>query len=223
MKILAVADEECSALWDYYTPGKLKEYDLILSAGDLKADYLSFLVTMARCPVMYVHGNHDASYGEHPPEGCDCIDDKLVIYKGLRILGLGGCRRYRPGDHQYTEKQMRKRIRKLRGAVRLAGGVDVVVAHGAPRGVGDGADMAHIGFAAFLPMLEAWKPRYFLHGHLHLNYATGLTRVETYADTQVINCCERFALELEPPEHPTWNLGKRFRKLFVKNLEKIDL
>ena len=50
MKILTVSDKECAALWDYYQPGRLKEYDLILSAGDLKADYLSFLVTMARCP-----------------------------------------------------------------------------------------------------------------------------------------------------------------------------
>ena len=47
MKILTVADEECGALWEYYTPGKLREYDLILSCGDLKAEYLSFLVTVA--------------------------------------------------------------------------------------------------------------------------------------------------------------------------------
>ena len=61
MKILAISDEECPALWDYYVPGRLKEYDLILASGDLKADYLSFLVTMARAPVLYVHGNHDTS------------------------------------------------------------------------------------------------------------------------------------------------------------------
>ena len=73
MKILIVADEPVTALWDYYVPGSLKKYDLILSSGDLKADYLEFLVTMARCPLMYVHGNHDESYGESPPEGCDCV------------------------------------------------------------------------------------------------------------------------------------------------------
>ena len=48
MKILALSDEECPALWEYYTPGKLDGFDLILSCGDLKADYLSFLVTMAK-------------------------------------------------------------------------------------------------------------------------------------------------------------------------------
>ena len=90
MKVLIVSDEECPALWDYYQPGRLKEYDLILSCGDLKAKYLSFLVTMARCPLLYVHGNHDTSYAKEHPEGCDCIDDMLIEYNGLRILGLGG-------------------------------------------------------------------------------------------------------------------------------------
>ena len=33
MKILVVADEECPALWDYYVPGRLKEFDLIISCG----------------------------------------------------------------------------------------------------------------------------------------------------------------------------------------------
>ena len=91
MRILVISDEECTALWDYYVPGKLKEYDLILSCGDLKASYLSFLVTMSNRPLLYVHGNHDGSYASNPPGGCDCIDDRVVTYNGVRILGLGGC------------------------------------------------------------------------------------------------------------------------------------
>ena len=114
MKILVISDEECPALWEYYVPGRLDGFDLIISCGDLKADYLSFLVTMAKCPVLYVHGNHDGGYDHGPPEGCDCIDDKLLVYNGVRILGLGGCRKYHPGPYQYTEKEMRRRIRKLR-------------------------------------------------------------------------------------------------------------
>ena len=109
MKILAISDEECAALWDYYTPGKLKGYDLIIACGDLKADYLSFLVTVSNIPVLYVHGNHDEGYLDAPPEGCDCIDGHYVEYNGLRILGLGGCLRYHRGHFQYTEAQMRRR------------------------------------------------------------------------------------------------------------------
>ena len=221
MKILIVADEECSALWEYYTPGKLREYDLILSGGDLKGDYLSFLVTAARCPLMYVHGNHDDKYAENPPEGCDCIDDKLVIFKGLRILGLGGSRRYSRGNHQYTEEEMEKRIRKLKRAIQLAGGVDIVLTHSSPKGIGDAEDYAHQGFASLLKLIDTYHPAYFLHGHMHLNYATGLERMEDYHGTKVINCCERYVLDWENP--PVVQLSDQFypklcRKL-TKNLE----
>ena len=46
MRILVVADEESKYYWDYYRPGRLDGIDLILSCGDLKADYLTFLATM---------------------------------------------------------------------------------------------------------------------------------------------------------------------------------
>lgn len=48
MKILIVADEESKALYDYYDSSRLKDIDLILSCGDLRASYLEFLVTMGR-------------------------------------------------------------------------------------------------------------------------------------------------------------------------------
>lgn len=197
MKILAVSDEESPYFWDYYTPGKLDSYDLILSSGDLKADYLSFLVTMARCPVLYVHGNHDTGYDRYPPEGCDCVEDKLVVCKGLRILGLGGCSRYKEGPHQYTEAQMRRRIRKLRRAVKAAGGVDIVLCHASPLGLGDAPDRTHKGFAAFLDLLDTYHPQYLLHGHVHLNYGRMIPRQNQYGNTKIINCCGYVELECE--------------------------
>ena len=196
MRILAVADEECPALWDHYVPGRLQEYDLILSCGDLKASYLSFLVTMARCPVLYVHGNHDGGYKKKPPLGCDCIDDYLVIYNGLRILGLGGCAWYHPGPHQYTEKQMRRRIRKLRWKLWLAGGVDIVVTHAPPEGMGDLQDNAHRGFAAFRELIEKYQPQYFLHGHTHVNYGPLLPREHRCGRTRIINVGQKFTLDI---------------------------
>lgn len=202
MKILTISDEECSALWDYYVPGRLKEYDLILSCGDLKADYLSFLVTMARCPVMYVMGNHDGHYCQLPPEGCDCIDDGLVVYNGVRILGLGGCLRYHPGPFQYTERQMRRRIRRLHWKLRRLGGVDIVVTHAPPEGLGDGDDPAHWGFEALRELLDRYHPTYLVHGHVHMNYGAQVPRVMEYNGTKVINAYERYVLELPDREVP---------------------
>lgn len=223
MKILIVADEECTALWDYYVPGRLRDYELILSSGDLKADYLSFLVTMARCPLKYVHGNHDESYFEEPPEGCDDIDDKLIVYKGLRILGLGGSQPYSRGRYQFSESQMQKRIKKLRRAIKMVGGVDIVLSHAAPRGVGDWDDYSHIGFESFLELIDTYHPKYLLHGHVHLNYSTDIPRVREYGGTKVINCCEKFELDYDfPSEVPELTkFQKWYCRVFLKNLEFI--
>lgn len=203
MKILALSDVKWPALDEYYTPGRLKDYDLIISSGDLSARYLSFLVTVARGPLLYVHGNHDVSYKDNPPEGCDCIDDKLVVFKGLRILGLGGSYRYRPGDHQYTEKEMKKRIRKLKWKIKKHKGVDIVVSHAPLRGLGDGEDYAHQGFKAFLDFVDRYQPKYWLHGHMHLNYGTDLCREQAYHGTKVINTYERYVLEIPDEEIST--------------------
>ena len=198
MKILLISDEEDPALWDYYRPGRLSEYDLILSAGDLKAEYLSFLVTMANVPVLWVHGNHNTSYDRFPPEGCECIEDRLVVCKGLRILGLGGSAVYSGEKHQYTERQMARRIRRLNRAVKRAGGVDIVLTHCPPKGYGDADDYAHRGFEAFLPMLDKWKPKALVHGHVHMAY--GIPRELSYNGTRIINACQRYVLTMEPEQ-----------------------
>ena len=219
MKILAVADEECPALWDFYVPGRLKEYDLILSCGDLKADYLSFLVTMARCPVLYVHGNHDTGYDRFPPEGCDCIDDKLVVYNGVRILGLGGCKKYHPGNYQYTEREMRRRIAKLRYCLWRSGGVDIVVTHAPPEGLGDAPDPAHKGFAALRKLLDQYHPKYLLHGHVHMNYGSVIQRENPYEGTRVINVYERYVIDYPDVPYP---MNKHCQLIWKNGAPKVE-
>ena len=196
MKLLLLSDKESPFLWDYYQPGRLKEYDLILSCGDLKAEYLSFLVTMGRSPLLYVHGNHDTRYRSAPPDGCDCIEDKLYIHNGIRILGLGGSPRYSGGAHQYSEQQMTRRIRRLRWKIHRAGGVDIIIAHAAPTGVECGDDYAHRGFDCFRELIERYQPRYFIHGHVHMNYGHKIERECTIGNTTIINAYERYEVEI---------------------------
>ncbi len=196
MKILALADEECPALWTYYTNGRLDGIDLIISCGDLKSEYLSFLVTMGHAPLLYVHGNHDTGYDRFPPEGCDCIEDSIVTINGIRILGLGGCLRYHPGAYQYTESEMRRRIKRLRFKLWRSGGVDIVVTHSPPYGLGDAEDPAHRGFECFVELIEKYRPKYFLHGHVHLNYGINVKRECEYQGTKIINVGDRYLFEV---------------------------
>lgn len=220
MKILAVSDEECPALWDHYVPGRLADYDLILACGDLKAPYLTFLATMSRARVLYVHGNHDESYLSAPPEGCDCIDDHLVSYNGVRILGLGGCLQYHPGPYQYTERQMRRRIRRLRRALARSGGVDIVITHSPPRGLGDLEDPAHRGFCALTELLDRYHPQYLLHGHVHLRYNHKLPREHGYGQSRIINVSERYLLELPDVPVPEQDRDRLIYK--TRHREKDD-
>ena len=190
-------------------------YDLILSCGDLSARYLSFLVTMARCPLLYVHGNHDTSYNQVPPEGCDCIDDHIVTYNGVRILGLGGCRKYHPGPHQYTDDQMRRRIQKLKWKLKRMGGVDIVVTHAPPYGLGDGDDPAHWGFESLVGLLDTYHPQYLVHGHVHIRYGAR-ERVRDYNGTTLINATERYTFEI--PDRPVD--GKQLGQVIYKTRQK---
>ena len=196
MKILVVADVKSPYYFDCYTPGKLKDFDLILSCGDLSKEYLEFLVTMARCPLYYVPGNHDETFDLHPPEGCESIDGRLVEYRGVRILGLGGSYQYRPGSQQYTERQMAARIRRLNWTIRRHRGFDILVTHAPARVVNDLDTPAHRGFECFSALIDRWQPKWFLHGHVHLNYGMNLPRKAERGQTQIVNAYEYQVIEI---------------------------
>lgn len=195
MKILAVADVESKYFYEYYSPGKLKDYDLIIACGDLRVSYLEFLVTMARCPLLYVHGNHDDRF-HREPEGCICIDDCLYEYQGLRILGLGGSYRYGGGQYMYTERQMRKRIRRLWFRLWRKGGFDILVTHAPARGINDFDTLSHRGFECFVKLLDRYQPKLFLHGHIHRNYGVEIPRETQRGETRILNAYEYTVVEI---------------------------
>ena len=200
MRILAVADEESKGLWDYFRPEKLNGIDLICCCGDLDANYVTFLATMAHVPVIYVHGNHDEGYDRRPPEGAECIEDRVFTYQGIRFVGLGGSCRYRAGAWQFTEAEMKKRIRHLRGRFDRIGGFDLLVTHAPMHGYGDFSDPAHRGFTVFHELLDVYRPPLMLHGHIHLSYGANIPREHIYHSTRIVNAFERYVVELDLPQ-----------------------
>lgn len=186
MKLLIVSDKESPYLYEHFDKERFKDLDLILSCGDLKPDYLTYLVTMTNAPLLYVHGNHDDRYIQNPPEGCECIDGKLKVFQGLRILGLGGSRKYREGLHQYSERQMQNRLFKLYPKIMLHQGIDILVTHAPALGLGDGEDAVHQGYPQFNRLIRQFEPSYHFHGHQHLNY-NHQERIITHGKTIIIN------------------------------------
>lgn len=203
MRVLAIADEESRALWDYFTPDKVEGVGLVIACGDLSREYLEFIATMVPAPVLYVHGNHDEDYDRCPPRGVFCLDDEVyVTADGLRIAGLGGSCRYRTGSWQFTEAEMKKRAARLRGKIDRCGGLDILVTHAPLHGCGDLSDLPHRGFAAFGPLLDRYHPQLMLHGHVHMTYGANLRREHRYGATRIINCYERVYLDVAPAVQP---------------------
>lgn len=197
MKILLIADQAEPTLWENLNRKKLEGVDLVLSCGDLPPEYLSFLTCFTPAPILYIHGNHDGKYRSRPPEGCVCIEDTIYKYNGLRILGLGGSMRYYPGPHQYTEHEMQKRVSRLRFKLWRSGGIDILLTHAPAYHLGDDTDLAHTGFETFLQIIDKYHPRLLVHGHVHQSYRHDFKRVRQRGDTQVINACGYYIVDLD--------------------------
>ncbi|UCB46181.1 MAG: metallophosphoesterase family protein [Spirochaetota bacterium] len=167
MRILAIADKKHRALYDYFEKERWKDIDLILSCGDLDKEYLGFLVTLISVPLLYIPGNHDRSFLDDPPGGCDSLDGRVVKVKGITISGLGGCMWYNGEGVQYKEKEMLRKVRRIMRKSRRMGGIDIFVAHAPPKGIHDLDDQCHQGFQAFKNIIEELHPSIFIHGHNH--------------------------------------------------------
>lgn len=196
MRILFLSDEESKSYWDFFRREAFEGIDLIVSCGDLDAEYLSFLTTMTSIPVLYVKGNHDYKYDRRPPEGCICIEDDIFEFEGVRFLGLGGSYRYKEGGNQYTEEEMQKRVRRLWFKLLRKKGFDVLVTHAPAYGVNDGEDLPHRGFETFVALIEKYHPKFFVHGHVHMNYGRQYPREDMLGETKVINSYISYMVEI---------------------------
>lgn len=191
VRVLAIADEvDHSLVGERLT--RMRP-DLVVSAGDLPWDYIESVASAVDAPVVFVPGNHDPRVatttlsrgGLHLDSGMPCdpprpvgatnADGLVVEAAGLRIAGLGGCVRYRPGPNMYSQREYHARARRLawraRGGWRLRRrsslGVDILLTHAPPLGLGDEDDGPHVGIAALHELLDRVRPTWLLHGHIH--------------------------------------------------------
>ncbi|MBO4411456.1 MAG: metallophosphoesterase family protein [Lachnospiraceae bacterium] len=223
MKILVVSDHESRKIWDFFEPGMLNQYDLILSCGDLSPRYLTFLRTMSRAEVLYVCGNHDKHYETTPPEGCVPIDGKLYDFYGLRILGLGGSMRYIPGAPcMYSEKEMKKRVRRLRFQLWTHKGFDILLTHAPAAGIHDEPDLPHQGFQCFVDLIDRYHPMYFFYGHIHRNYSGHFKRQDERNGTIIVNAYETYEIEIPDDLLPKWkNRMSDKQRIFYKIKQRL--
>jgi Icc-related predicted phosphoesterase len=215
MKILCVSDQIDPLVYTNSIRERFKDVDLILSAGDLPMDYLDFIVSSLNKPLLYITGNHHTrtpgerkffmgqfiESNEDDSFGACYVDSKIHVEEGLIVAGLGGSMRYNRGENQFTDFQMYRRILKmLPGLIfnRIFRGrfVDVLLTHASPREIHDKEDRCHQGFKAFLWFMRVFKPRYLIHGHIHL-YDLSEVRTTWYQKTLVINAFNHYVIDTE--------------------------
>ncbi|NLC93791.1 MAG: metallophosphoesterase [Treponema sp.] len=118
----------------------------------------------------------------------------------LLIAGASGSSKYNKGLCQYTNTQMlfmligmipRLFINKLKYGRYL----DIFLTHTPPRHIHDKEDPCHIGFDCYNWFLQKFKPKYMVHGHIHL-YDLREERISQYEDTTVVNAYAHCVIEL---------------------------
>jgi Icc-related predicted phosphoesterase len=218
MKILCISDQIDPLIYTNTIRQRFEDVDIVLSAGDLPMDYLEFIVSSLNKPVLFVFGNHHLKEyikyrGSMDPytsleeniipswTGAVHIGSKVKHEEGLIIAGLGGCMRYNREVNQYTDLQMKLEIMKLIPALifnRIFRGrfVDILLTHASPKGIHDKDDKCHLGFESFLWFMRVFKPRYLVHGHIHL-YDLSEVRTTKYNDTLVINAYSHYLINTD--------------------------
>ena len=139
---------------------------------------------------------------------------------------------------QFSALGIGRRVRRLGLAVWRAGGLDVMVSHAAPlrcpftprlcpkpAGLGlpcihpeipghpvicpEATDPCHRGVGAYTRAIGRWKPRFWLHGHNHIEYGR-VPRLWWIGPTQVVNGDGHVVLDLGiPPDLERGSMAPR--------------
>lgn len=218
MKILCVSDQIDPLVYSSNIKERYKDIDIVISAGDLPMEYLDFIVSSLNKPVYFIFGNHNlneyplyhktsgsrsiARQSGDPDEtshGTTYIGFKTIRDSGLLIAGVSGSLRYNAGLNQYTDAQMKRKLLGLlptliMNKIRYGRYLDVLVTHASPEGIHDKSDPCHRGFKSFLWFMRAFRPRFLVHGHIHL-YDLQDIRVSRFLETTVINAYSHYILD----------------------------
>ncbi|MDR2444435.1 MAG: metallophosphoesterase [Spirochaetaceae bacterium] len=219
MKALCVSDMIDPLVYSDSIKQRFADIDVVFSAGDLPLEYLEFIVSSLNKPLFFIFGNHNlnqfyyyknsvfekfsttAAKRNIPGMGTVYAGGRVIREGNMLIAGLGGSMRYNSGGNQYSNFEMNIRIlgllpRLLFNRIRYGRALDVLLTHAPPYGIHDGKDLCHRGFRAFIWFMKVFKPKYLIHGHIHL-YDLAEKRKTVYHKTMVVNAYSHFVIDIE--------------------------
>ena len=143
----------------------VQQIDLLISLGDLM-DQMIFKAIEVYQPVhvLAVRGNHDND--EPFPKPIQDLHLRVTEINGWLFSGFNGSWKYKEkGAYLYTQEQASRLLNRYPS-------VDVFISHNSPWGVHERDNHTHQGFNILTEYIERVQPRYFFHGHQHVNQAT---------------------------------------------------
>jgi Icc-related predicted phosphoesterase len=146
--------------------------DLVAKQAFLVGEFKAWLDRVRAEEVVLVAGNHDQSIEKWSlPDGLRChyLQDAEVELFGLRIWGTP----WQPWFCDWAFNAPRRNGEAFLASKfdAIPSGIDIVVAHGPPRGYGDRTPTGeHVGSTAMTTTLERMRPRLMVCGHIHPAY-----------------------------------------------------
>ena len=199
IRLLAISDEPDESLESAASRAGLGPVDLIVGAGDLEPDYLSFVADAFHAPLRYIRGNHDDGPAWTQTRRAllpEPMRDGVVVEEvGIRLVGFSGSPVYNDGEMQVTGLGMWLRVIGAWNRAQRRRPV-IVVTHAPPRGVNDDSDHAHRGFTAFRWLADRLGPPLWLHGHTALVRRGIDDRTALHNGTLFYNCTGATLIEL---------------------------
>ncbi len=217
MRIVAVADTHL-----YHDELRVPDGDVFVHAGDLcqRGDLdelrrgLDWIRSLPHATKVLVAGNHDFAFADHEAEAralaADIVylQDSGATLAGLRFWGSP----WQPEFNDWAFNLPRGRALADKWAL-IPDGVDVLVTHGPPLGIGDRGPVANrLGCEDLLTRVRLAAPRLHLFGHIHQDGGAWRHGPTLFANVTTWEC-ERSptVIDIEPGDVRTVEVPPRSR------------
>lgn len=145
------------------------------------------------------HGGTYAGFKVLSDKSFVITDKQTGKKRPLLIAGVSGSLMYNKGLNQYTEQQMKRKLRLMIPSliinkIKYGRYLDILLTHASPRHIHDKEDPCHKGFECFNWFIQKFKPAYMIHGHIHL-YDAREERITKTGETTVVNAYAHWIIE----------------------------
>lgn len=135
--------------------------DAVFLMGDIYEEDAKKITEYANgIPTYYVLGNHDKQNQNEGIDGLKSLDGQITEINGIRIGGVGGAPRYKPGKYAMRSEE------EVENVLSNLGDVDILISHESPYHFMS-TNTSHSGYQAITKYLATHPTQVHFFGHHH--------------------------------------------------------